>query len=382
MTALTPARIPFNRPTRTPRDLAYLQQAMASDKLSGDGPFTHRCEAQLQQLLGVPRALLTTSCTDALEMAAILARIGPGDEVIVPTFTFVSSVNAFVLRGAQPVFADIHPDTLSLDERLLEALVTPRTKAIVVVHYAGVSPDMDVVLRVAGRVGAMVIEDNAHGLLGAFRGRALGTFGALSTLSFHDTKNISCGEGGALVINDPALVERAEIVREKGTDRSKFLRGQVDKYGWVDVGSSFLPSDILAALLAAQLEARDDIQDKRRQIWWRYLRDLEPWANRTGVRLPVLLPERQPSYHMFNLLVPSIAFRDGLFAHLKARSVQAVSHYIPLHLSPMGRTFGGREGSCPVAEAVNEVLVRLPFFTGMTPVEQDEVIGAVQAFGA
>lgn len=376
------APVPFNRPTRTARDLEYLGASLASGKLSGDGPYTRRCQDLLQSVLGVPRALLTTSCTDALEMAAILSGVGPGDEVIVPTYTFVSSINAFVLRGARPVFADIRADTLGLDERALDALITPRTKAIVVVHYAGVPCDMEAVGRAASRAGAMVIEDNAHGLFGRWRGRLLGTLGALATLSFHDTKNLTCGEGGALLINDPALVERAEIVREKGTDRTKFLRGQIDKYGWVDLGSSFLPSDLLAAMLLAQLEERESIQARRARLWRRYAASLGEWAVGVGVQLPGVPEGCEPSFHMFNVIVPSIAFRDALFAHLAQLGVQAVSHYIPLHLSPMGAVFGGRPGLCPVAERVNELIVRLPFFTNMTDEEQDRVIAGVTRFSS
>lgn len=373
-------RIPFNRPTRTSLDQSLIAEALASGKLAGDGGFTHRCQAALERMLGVPRALLTTSCTDALEMAALLANISDGDEVVVPTYTFVSSINAFVLRGARPVFADIRQETLGLDERQLPALITPRTRAIVVVHYAGVPCDLDAIIDAAHRIGAVVIEDNAHGFLGGYQGRLLGTIGDLATLSFHDTKNFTCGEGGALLVNDEALIERAEVIREKGTDRKKFLRGQVDKYGWVDVGSSFLPSEILAAMLAAQLDDAEGIQSNRGRIWQRYARTLAGWATANGVVLPRREASDQPSYHMFNVVVPDAAFRDGLFAHLRDRGIQAVSHYIPLHLSPMGRKFGGFRGQCPVAERVSELIVRLPFFTNMTAVEQDEVIEAVTAY--
>jgi len=373
-------RIPFNRPSRTDLDASYIAEALDSGKLAGDGPFTRRSQALLEKILGAPRVLLTTSCTDALEMSALLLDIKPGDEVIVPSFTFVSSINAFVLRGARPVFADIREDTLGLDERQLGALITPLTRAIVPVHYAGVACDMDAIGAAARTVGAAVIEDNAHGFLGTYRGRQLGTFGELATLSFHDTKNFTCGEGGALIINDPALVERAEIIREKGTDRTKFLRGQIDKYGWVDLGSSFLPSELLAAMLTAQLERAAWIQDRREQLWRRYASELARWAERHQVTLPAIPADRTSSYHMFNLLVPSIAFRDSLFSWLRERGIQAVSHYIPLHLSPMGKAFGGRPGQCPVAERVNELIVRLPFFTNMATAEQDQVITAVQAF--
>jgi dTDP-4-amino-4,6-dideoxygalactose transaminase len=381
MTHTSPAvRIPFNRPTRTDLDERFIAEALASGKLAGDGVFTRRAQTKLEQLLGVHKALLTTSCTDALEMAALLSGVGPGDEVIIPTFTFVSSVNAFALRGARPIFADIRPDTLCLDERQLEQLVSPRTKVIEVVHYAGVPCDMDRIMAAATRAGAIVVEDNAHGFMGTYQGRMLGTIAPLGALSFHDTKNLTCGEGGALLVNDPELIERAEIIREKGTDRSKFLRGHSDKYGWVDLGSSFLPSEILAAMLAAQLENVEYIQSTRERLWHRYAVELANWAEQCGVTLPYRPAEPRFSYHMFNVLVPDIAFRDGLFAHLRARGIQAVSHYIPLHLSPMGRKLGGFEGQCPVAERVNELIVRLPFFTTMSDDEQAEVIAAVTAF--
>ena len=373
-------KIPFNRPTRTDQDLPYVQQALASGHLSGDGPFTKRCDHLFEEILGAPKVLLTTSCTHALEMSAFLVDIKPGDEVIVPSFTFVSSVNAFVLRGARPVFADIRPDTLGIDERHVERLITPRTRAIVAVHYAGVACEMDALTAIAARAQASIVEDNAHGLFGSYHGKPLGSFGPLATLSFHETKNLTCGEGGALVINDPALIERAEIVREKGTDRSRFFRGQVDKYGWVDLGSSYLPSEILAAMLCAQIEGREDIQSRRRRIWERYADALPAWAAPRGVTLPRVPDDREQSFHMFYVLAPSAEFRDALFAHLKARGILAVSHYIPLHISKMGRTFGGRDGDCPVAERVGELLIRLPFYTNMTVAEQDEVLAALDDF--
>ena len=373
-------RIPFNRPTRTARDLLYIQQALDAGHYSGDGPFTKRCHELLERAHDAPKVLLTTSCTHALEMAAFLIEIQPGDEVIVPAFTFVSSVNAFVIRGARPVFADVRADTLGLDERQLERLMTPRTRAIVVVHYAGVGCAMDVIGEIASRHGVAIVEDNAHGLFGRFQGKLLGTWGQMSTLSFHETKNFTCGEGGALVINDPALIERAEIIREKGTDRSKFHRGLVDKYGWVDHGSSYLPSEILSAMLWAQLEARDDIQRKRHAIWSRYSRELPDWASRHDVGLPVIPPDCEHSAHMFYLMLPTVAFRDGLVAHLKKHGMLAVSHYIPLNVSKMGQGLGGRPGDCPVAEGVAERLLRLPFYTQMTEADQAEVIDAVRAY--
>ena len=282
------ATVPFNRAALAGRELDYIRDAVASMHISGDGPFSHRCEAVLQDLLGAPRVLLTTSCTHALEMAALLLDVQPGDEVVGPSFTFVSSFNAFVLRGATPVFADVQPGTLNLDPASLERRLTPRTRAIVVMHYAGVGCDMDAIGAIAERRGIPIVEDNAHGLFGAWRGKPLGSFGRLATLSFHETKNVTCGEGGALVVNDAALAERAEILREKGTDRSKFFRGEVDKYTWHDVGSSYVPSDILAAFLFAQLERRDAIQRRRLAQWHSYRDALAPWAEAAGASLPVI----------------------------------------------------------------------------------------------
>jgi dTDP-4-amino-4,6-dideoxygalactose transaminase len=348
--------------------------------ISGDGSFTKRCHELLEKSIGVRKALLTTSCTHALEMTALLLEIEPGDEIIVPAFTFVSSVNAFVLRGAKPIFADIRPDTLNIDENLLEDLITPVTKAIVVVHYAGVACEMDRILAIAERHGITVIEDNAHGLFGRYRDRNLGTLGRLATLSFHETKNFSCGEGGALLINDPNLIERAEILREKGTNRSRFFRGQVDKYTWVDLGSSYLPSDILAAVLYAQLEVRDGIQAKRRNIWERYRWQLDVWARRNGVSLPVVPDHCEQAYHMFYMLLPTLEDRQALIEHLRRNGIQAVFHYVPLHLSEMGRLFGGQEGQCPVTEHVSDRLLRLPFFFGLSEANQDRVVSAIADF--
>lgn len=374
--------IPFNRPLLLASAYAYLRQAVENMHLSGDGPFTRKCHALLQEWLGAPKVLLTTSCTHALEMAALLLDIRPGDEVIVPSFTFVSTVNAFVLRGARPVFADVRPDTLNLDEARLEALITRRTRAIVPVHYAGVGCAMDVILDIASRHGVPVVEDNAHGLLARYRGRYLGTFGCLATQSFHETKNFSCGEGGALVVNDPRFAERSEILREKGTNRSRFFRGQVDKYTWVDLGSSYLPSDALAALLLSQLEVREQIQQRRREVWDTYAEGLGEWAAEHNVRLPVVPPECEQAYHMFYLVLPSLEYRQAMIAHLKAQQISAVFHYLPLHLSDMGRACGGRPGDCPVTEAVSDRLLRLPFFFGLTPADQRRVIEATRSFRA
>jgi dTDP-4-amino-4,6-dideoxygalactose transaminase len=372
--------IPFNKPYMTGRELDYIADAVQSGHLSGDGQYTKRCHAFLEAALGVPKALLTTSCTHALEMAALLLDLQPGDEVIVPSFTFVSTVNAFVLRGAKPVFIDVRPDTLNLDETQLERLITPRTRAVVPVHYAGVGCAMDVIGEIAARHGLAVIEDNAHGLFGQYRGKHLGTFGALATQSFHETKNFTCGEGGALLINDPALVERAEIIREKGTNRSRFFRGMVDKYTWVDVGSSYLPSDALAAYLWAQFEARDDIQARRERLWHRYDNELSGWAQAHRVQTPHVPGDCAQAFHMYYLLLPSLDTRTRLIAHLKARSILAVFHYLPLHLSDMGTRFGGRPGDCPVTEDVSDRLLRLPFYNSMTEAEQTSVIEALQTF--
>jgi len=373
-------KIPFNRACFEGAEQKYIAEAINYGHISGDGHFTRKCNSLLEQTLGVTKALLTTSCTHALEMAALLLKIEPGDEVIVPSFTFVSTVNAFVLRGARPVFIDIRPDTLNLDETKIEKLITPRTKVIAPVHYAGVSCEMDVIMDIADRHGVKVVEDNAHGLLGKYKGKYLGSFGQLATLSFHETKNFTCGEGGALLINDPKFVERAEIIREKGTNRSKFFRGQVDKYTWVDIGSSYLPSDIIAAFLFAQLEAREKIQAKRRCVWEYYHKHLNDWAKENSVRFPIIPSYCEQPYHMFYILMPSMELRQKLIAHLKAHGILSVFHYLPLHLSAMGKKFGGKEGDCPVTEDVSDRLLRLPFFNELTETDQATVIKAIKEF--
>jgi dTDP-4-amino-4,6-dideoxygalactose transaminase len=373
-------RIPFNRACLVGKEQAYIAETMANGHISGDGQFTRKCHALLEQELGVPKVLLTTSCTHALELAALLLDIQPGDEVIVPSFTFVTTVNAFVLRGARPLFIDIRPDTLNMDEIQLERLITPRTKAIVVVHYAGVGCEMDAILETAAQHRVPVVEDNAHGLFGTYKGKYLGTFGCMATQSFHETKNFTCGEGGALLVNDPSYIERAEIVREKGTNRSRFFRGQVDKYTWVDVGSSYLPSDILAAFLCAQLEARAEIQAKRQRIWELYYEHLEGWAQGHGVQLPTVPAYCGQPYHTFYMLLPSLKTRQDLIGHLKACGIAAVFHYLPLHLSDMGRRFGGKEGDCPVTEDVSDRLLRLPFYNGLSEADQASVVAAIKDF--
>lgn len=370
MNTYPPITIPFNRPSLVGKEMEYVAQAVANGHISGDGEFTKRCHRLLEETLGVKKALLTTSCTHALEMAALLIDIQLGDEVIVPSFTFVSTINAFVLRGARPVFADIRPDTLNLDEHKLESLITARTKAVVVVHYAGVACEMDEIEKIASRYGLAIIEDNAHGLFGKYKGKPLGTFGRFATQSFHETKNFSCGEGGALLLNRAEDIERAEIIREKGTDRSRFFRGLVDKYSWVDVGSSFLPSDMLAAFLLAQLEERDRIQARRKQIWQTYYEQLADWAARHEVGLPTIPAHCEQSYHMFYLLMPSLEARQELMDRLRRAGILSVFHYLPLHLSPMGRKFGGQQGDCPVTEAISDRLLRLPMYFSLADHEQ------------
>ena len=373
-------RIPFNKASFSGNEYVYLGKALESGHVTGDGGFTRQCSEFLETTLDIPKALLTTSCTHALEMAALLLDIKPGDEVIVPSFTFVSTINAFVLRGARPVFIDIRQDTLNLDETQLEGLISSQTRAVVPVHYAGVGCEMDRILAICQQHGISVVEDNAHGLFGRYKGKFLGTFGILATQSFHGTKNFNCGEGGALLVNDPNLVERAEILREKGTNRSRFFRGQVDKYTWVDIGSSYLPSDILAAILMAQFEDRQKIQGRRQEIWEKYHRKLGAWADGLSIQAPSVPPYCEQTYHMYYLLLPSVKFRQSLIGYLKGRGIQSVFHYLPLHLSDMGRQFGGREGDCPVTESVSERLLRLPFYNSLTVREQDQVIEALLAY--
>jgi dTDP-4-amino-4,6-dideoxygalactose transaminase len=372
--------VPFNRSSLRGRELEYIFQTISVGQIAGDQMFSKKCQMLLEQTLGVRRALVTTSCTHALEMAALLLDPRPGDEVIVPSFTFVSTINAFVLRGATPVFCDVRADTLNLDERKLEALITPRTRAIVVVHYAGVACEMDAILEIARRHNVAVVEDNAHGLFGRYRGRWLGTLGCLATQSFHETKNITCGEGGALLINEEHFIERAEIIREKGTNRSRFFRGQVDKYSWVDIGSSYLMSDVLAAFLFGQLEVWPVIQRDRQRIWQTYHEQLAGWCLANNVRQPVAPPHCEQAWHMYYLLLPTLQARTAMIAHLKSHGILAVFHYLPLHLSQMGRKFGGKEGDCPVTEDVSDRLIRLPFFNELGETQQEQVIAAVQHF--
>jgi dTDP-4-amino-4,6-dideoxygalactose transaminase len=374
------AHIPFNTCRDIGREMEYVRAAIAGRHVSGDGPFTKRCGSKLEQWLGAQKALLTTSCTHALEMAALLLDLQPGDEVIVPSFTFVSTVNAFVLRGAVPIFCDIRPDTLNMDERLLEGLTTTRTKAVIPVHYAGVGCEMDEIVGLTSKRGIAVIEDNAHGLLGKYRGRYLGTFGCMAAQSFHETKNFSCGEGGAILLNDSSYIERGEIVREKGTNRSRFLRGQVDRYTWVDLGSSYLISDLLAAFLYGQLEQREIIQSRRRTIWEFYFQNLREWSEVNGVKLPFVPSHCEQSYHMFYLLMPSLEERTRFIEHMEKHDIKTVFHYVPLNRSPMAARFGPESRPCPVTESISDRLVRLPFYNTLTDDLLQQVCGAVCEF--
>ena len=365
--------IPFNKPFLTGRELDYIREAHENHHLSGDGPFTKRCQEWLERATGSRKALLTHSCTGALEMAAILAGIGPGDEVIMPSFTFVSTANAFVLRGAVPVFVDIREDTLNIDERLIEAAITPRTRAIVVVHYAGVACAMDEIRELAQRRGLLLIEDAAQALGASYRGKPLGSFGDLAAISFHETKNLISGEGGALLINAEAMMERAEIVREKGTNRSKFFRGQVDKYTWVDIGSSFLPSDIIAAFLWAQLEQAESIARRRSDLWRRYHDAFADLEQAGLVRRPVVPRDVTPNAHCYFLLLPDADARAPFIEALRRDGVHSVFHYVPLHSSPAGRKFGRVSGAMSVTDSVSDRLMRLPLWIGLEA-HQDYVI--------
>jgi dTDP-4-amino-4,6-dideoxygalactose transaminase len=372
--------IPFNKPYLPEHGSKYVLEALKSSRHSGDGPFTERCHAVLEEVTGCQKALLTTSCTHALEMAAILLNIIPGDEVILPSFTFVSTANAFVLRGAVPVFVDIRADTLNINENLIERAITPKTKAIVVVHYGGIGCEMNKVCEISKRYNIPLIEDNAHGLFGKYHGRPLGSFGNFATLSFHETKNISCGEGGALLINDPLMVERAEILREKGTNRSQFYRGNINKYSWVDIGSSWLPSDILAALLYSQLEVCDETQLHRRNIWNSYHIGLHDWAEKNRIRQPVLPQGCESAWHLYYLLMPSNEKRDALIKYLQSNEINAVFHYLPLHLSTYIRNSGLKQLTFPVTENASKCLIRLPLWRGLTDEELHKILNTLQQF--
>jgi dTDP-4-amino-4,6-dideoxygalactose transaminase len=372
-------RIPFNRPHATGKEMANIAQAMANGHLSGDGPFTRQCHSWLERQAGAGKALLTHSCTAALEMAAILAGIEAGDEVILPSYTFVSTANAFVLRGAVPVFVDVRADTINLNEQLIEAAITPRTRAIVPVHYAGVSCAMDVILEIASRHRLMVIEDAAQGIMSTFQGRPLGALGHLGAFSFHETKNIISGEGGALLVNEPAMAARAEIIREKGTNRSQFFRGQVDKYTWVDIGSSFLPGEMVAGYLAAQLEEAEAITARRLALWVRYHEAFADLEHAGMVRRPMIPAGCTHNAHMYYLLLPGLEERTAFIEHMKALEIQCVFHYVPLHSSPRGRLVGRAGGAMTVTDDVADRLVRLPLWVDLAE-HQDRVIDAVLQF--
>jgi dTDP-4-amino-4,6-dideoxygalactose transaminase len=372
--------IPFNRPNIDGSDRALLAIAIENGHISGNGAFTKQAESNLQDSLGVGRVLLTTSCTHALEMSALLTRVGPGDEVIVPSFTFVSSASAFLLFGATPVFVDVEHNSLNIDPTAIEKAITPRTKAICVVHYGGIAANLDKILEIAIEHKLAIIEDNAHGLFSTYKGKPLGSFGNLATQSFHETKNITCGEGGALLINDESLVERAEILREKGTDRTKFLRGQVDKYTWVDVGSSWVMSDMLAAILCGQLERAVAINAQRIAIYNRYDNELREWAENHGVITPFHPVNTTHTAHVYHLRFKAGEMRDRFIAHLAEHQIGAVFHYQPLHLSKIGRQLGGAVGDCPITEHAGDCLVRLPLFNTLTTEEQSHVVQAIQSF--
>lgn len=356
--------IPFNKPYMTGKELWNIAQAHAKGHLAGDGEYTRQCNAWLEERTGAHKALLTHSCTGALEMAAILANLGPGDEVIMPSYTFVSTANAFVLRGATPVFVDIRPDTLNLDERLIEAAISDRTRAIVPVHYAGVGCEMDGILAIARTHGLLVIEDAAQGIMATYKDRPLGSIGHFGALSFHETKNISSGEGGALLINDEKFAERAEIIREKGTNRSKFFRGAVDKYTWVDVGSSYLPSELMAAFLLAQMEEADNITSRRMCVWQFYHEQLAELETAGYLKRPVAPPECLHNAHMYYILLPDETTRNQLIARLKLEGIHSVFHYVPLHNSPMGFKVGRASGQLAVTENISGRLLRLPLWIG------------------
>jgi dTDP-4-amino-4,6-dideoxygalactose transaminase len=369
-------QIPFNKPYMTGKELWYIAQAHAKLHLSGDGEFTRRCNGWLEKRMGAGKALLTHSCTAALEMAAILADIQPGDEVIMPSFTFVSTANAFVLRGGVPVFVDIRSDTLNIDESLIEAAITPRTKAIVPVHYAGVGCEMDAIMAIAERHRLLVIEDAAQGILSKYRGRPLGSIGHMATLSFHETKNVTSGEGGALLVNDPRFVERAEIIREKGTNRAQFFRGQVDKYTWYDIGSSYLPSELVASFLWAQLEEADEITRRRLAIWDTYHEAFAPLERQGLVRRPVVPEGCTHNAHMYYLLLRDLGARTEFIARLRESGVNAVFHYVPLHSSDAGVRFGRGHGRFNQTDSNSERLVRLPLWVELSQEQIGKVVDA------
>jgi len=374
--------IPFNRPDVGATELSVVTEALGLGKLSGGGPIAGAVEEHLTELHGCGRTLLTTSCTHALEMAAHLIDATFGDEVILPSYTFVSTASAFMMRGLKPIFVDVRPDTLCIDVQQVERALTSKTRAVCAVHYGGVSADLDELSDLCTDRNLTLVEDNAHGLFGKYKGSDLGTFGSTSTLSFHETKNIVCGEGGALQINDLALVERAEILREKGTDRAKFFRGQVDKYVWREVGSSWVLSEILAAMLKAQLSRKEELQANRLAVWTAYHNGLQEWSDKFGIRQPTVPPHCEHPAHLYYLIFKSLEERSDFISHMAAAGVMAVFHYQSLHLSPVGRAIGGVEGQCPVSEQASDCLVRLPLFSGLSNSEVDSVLEAATSFRA
>ena len=372
--------IRFNVPPYVGKETEYMKEAIDSHKICGDGEFTKRCNAWIEEHTGTAKALLTTSGTQALEMAALLSDIQPGDEVILPSYTFVSTANAFVLRGAKLVFVDIRPDTMNIDEKLIEDAITDKTRAIVPVHYAGVACEMDTIMDIAKRHNLVVVEDAAQGVNAFYKGRALGSIGDYGCFSFHETKNYSMGEGGAILINRPEQIEDAEIIREKGTDRSRFFRGQVDKYTWVNIGSSFLPSDINAAYLMAQLEMADEINENRLQSWARYNEGLQDLAQEGVIELPYIPEECTHNAHMFYIKTKDMEERKALISYLKERDIAAVFHYVPLHSAPAGLRFGRFHGEDRYTTKESERLLRLPMYYNLSESDQQKVIDAVHGF--
>jgi dTDP-4-amino-4,6-dideoxygalactose transaminase len=372
-------KIPFNKPHMTGKEQIYISEAKSNNILAGDGPFTKRCHQWIEEHTGCTKALLTHSCTAALEMAALLLDIKPGDEIIMPSYTFVSTANAFVLRGGVPVFVDIRADTLNIDERLIEAAITRRTRAIVPVHYAGVACEMDTIMDIAGRHGLKVVEDAAQGVMSSYRGRPLGSIGDLGAFSFHETKNVISGEGGALLVNDPALALAAEIVREKGTDRSRFFRGEVDKYTWQSMGSSFLPGELIAAFLWAQLNEAERITQTRMASWQYYHEKLGPTESKGIIRRPIVPTDCRHNGHMYFVLLSPKLDRQKVLDEFKRNEIGAVFHYVPLHSSPAGKRYGRAQGSLPITTDLSERLIRLPLWVGITEEQQDRVVNVLCA---
>ena len=372
--------IPFNKPFLVGKELYYIAQAIMSGHSAGDGMFTKKCQKLMEEKFGAKRILLTNSCTAALEMAAILCQIFPGDKVIMPSFTFVSTANAFYLRGANITFVDIEKDTLNIDVTKIENVITETTKVLVPVHYAGISCNMDAIMNIADRHKLYVVEDSAQGVNAKYNGQFLGTIGDIGTYSFHETKNYTCGEGGAIVINNEKFIERAEIIREKGTNRSQFFRGEVDKYTWVDIGSSYLPSDILAAFLYAQLENMEQINKRRERIFNYYYKALIPLVNDGKLRLPYVSSQCDSNSHLFYIILNDENTRNRLMDYLKSKGILAVFHYIPLHLSPLGRSMGYTEGQLPITEDMSSRLLRLPFYYDMTEDNQAEIVDTIKSF--